>query len=252
MRTEDLLPEPPLTRALLFAGGAAFAGAAAWALAAIFLNIEHGVIAWGIGGLIGFAVVKAGGHGQMLAVSAAILAVLSIGSGRYAIYRAAVDDVAAQQADAELFEAYRADAAAWQALGADATAEQVEEFALDHDYDVDSAAEFREFAAPRLEWLASADRTLEEWQAFEAGGIAERFGFVDYLKADFHPFDVLFLILGLATAYGMVSRHTTALQVEARQRIRAEREAEEEAQAGADAGAEAPPIPADDRDLPRG
>lgn len=249
VRTEDLLPEPPLTRALLFAGGAAFAGAAVWALVAIYLNVQHGVIAWGIGGLVGFAVVKAGGHGQMLAVIAAVLAVLSIFSGRFAIYQSVVDDAAKQQFTAEVFDDYRGDAAAWKALGPNPTDEQVGEFALDNDYDVDSADEFREFAAPRLEWFSEADRTLEEWQAFEAGSISQHYGFVEYLKDDFHPLDILFVILGLATAFGMVSRHTTAMQVAAREQIRAEREAE-----AAQHAAENPPAAdegGDEEDAPR-
>jgi hypothetical protein len=247
VRTEDLLPEPNMTRALLFAGGAAFAGAAVWAALAIYANVQIGWIAWGVGALIGLAMVKGGGHGQMLAVVAAVLAVLAIGTGRYATYQAVLDEAAQQAFPDDMFDAYKADATAWKALGASPTDEQVTEFALDREYDVDSAAEFRMVVAPRLNWLAESERTLADWRTFEAGNLQAQFGFVEYLKEDFHPLDILFVLLGLGSAFGIVSRHTTAMQVEAREQIRAEREAEAAAQQAAAADADG----ADEGEAPR-
>ena len=53
VRTEDLLEPPPMGRAFAFAGLAAVAGAAVWGLLRIYGNVEHGIIAWGIGGAVG-------------------------------------------------------------------------------------------------------------------------------------------------------------------------------------------------------
>lgn len=230
MRTEDLLPQPNMTTSLALGGVAAFVGAAAWAALYIFANLEHGVLAWGIGGAVGFAIVRGGGHGQMLAVVAAVLAVLSIGTGRYLAYQSVLQEQVDGFFSDEMFEGTRTVAIQWKELGANPTDDQVNDFALDNDVDVQSAAEFREVVAPNLEWLAEPGRTADEWRERNAGDLAEAYTFVDHLKADFHPFDILFVLLGLGTAFGLVSRHTMEMQREARAQIRAEREAEAAAQ----------------------
>lgn len=226
MRTEDLLPEPNMTTSLALGGVAAFVGAAAWAALYIFANLEHSVLAWGIGGAIGFAIVRGGGHGQMLAVVAAVLAVLSIGTGRYIAYEAVLQEMVEGYATDEMFEGTRTLANRWKELGANPTDDQINDFALDNDVDVQSAAEFRETVVPDLEWLAEPGRTADEWRERGAGEVAEAYTFVDHLQVDFHMFDILFVLLGLGTAFGLVSRHTTEMQVEARAKIRADREAE--------------------------
>jgi len=245
---EELLPAPPIGRALAAAGGAAFAGAVVWALVAIYAHVEIGYIAWGIGALIGFAMVRAGGHGQMLAVCAAMLAVLSIGTGRYAMYRWALDDGdrlaltargdVRQALNSEWHSKVRRHARIWHELGPNPDDEAVEDFALDQFYEVDSAAEFRERFAPRLIWFHENDPTLDEWRDYEAANLASKLGeqarraadlreqvsFVEYLRGALSPLDLLFAGLGLVTAFGLVSRHTINMRVEAQRQIRAELE----------------------------
>ena len=244
VRTEDLLPPPPMGKALLFGGVAAVVGAAAWALLLIFANVEHGALAWGVGGLIGFAVVKGGGYGQMLAVSAAVLAVLSIGSGKHISYTHFVGkavDESAQQLTSEMHAEIAQDAKDWAALGAAPTDEQIEKYVLDHNYDADSIETFRAELLPMIEWFRDEQPSLEQWRDRQRGELEEYFAneysFVAYLKEDFHLFDIVFVILGLATAFGLVSRHTTDLQVAARQELRAEREAEQAEEEGEEEGA---------------
>ena len=77
----DLLPPPPIGRATVAGTGAAMMGAAAWGLIAYYGNVEVGYLAIGIGALIGWVMVKAGGHGTPIAVCAGLLTLLSILSG---------------------------------------------------------------------------------------------------------------------------------------------------------------------------
>lgn len=236
VRTADLLPPPPLGKALAFAALAALAGAAAWGLIAYFAKVEIGYLAWGIGALIGFAIVKAGGHGTLLAVAGAALSVLSIGTGKHLAFRMLLDhEFTAQVAkiDPGVYEAQLQDATAWAALGEQPSDEQVKAFAEKHEFEFRDAASFRSEVGEQLTWIATEKPTLPQWRARLVADTAARVSFVEYLKDDFHPFDVLFVGLGLVTAFGLVNRYTTALQVAARQALREQHAAEQaEAEAG--------------------
>lgn len=75
------------TRVWTFGIVAGVIGAAIWAAIAYFLNVEVGYVAWGIGGLVGFAVAKGGdGEGSTNnAIFAVVVTVLSIVGGKYAV-----------------------------------------------------------------------------------------------------------------------------------------------------------------------
>lgn len=223
VRTADLLPPPPLGKALAFAGVAALSGAAVWGLIVYFAKVEIGYLAWGIGALIGFAIVKAGGHGTLLAVAGAALSVLSIGTGKHLAFKMLLDhEFTAQVAkiDAGVYEAQVQDAAAWAALGEHPSDEQVKTFAEKHEFEFANATSFRREVGEQLTWIATEKPSLEQWRARLVADTAAGVSFVEYLKDDFHPYDVLFVVLGLVTAFGLVNRHTTALQVAARQALR--------------------------------
>ena len=132
------------------------------------------------------------------------------------------------------YETARTDAEAWVALGDTPSDDAVVEFALDHDFDVDDADELRSQFAPGMEKFMKEQPSREEWlewnRADVEGFFAENFTFMDYLRDDFNVWDLLFLGLGIATAFGMVHKHTIALQVEARRELRSEHEEEPEAQ----------------------
>ena len=231
-------------RSLGAAAVAAIIGAAAWAALSIYGGREYGLLAWGIGGLVGFAMIKSGGHGTLLAVAAAVFAVLAIGTGKHFAYEGRVSQVISEvgkRCTIDTHAEVTSDAAAWHALGTTPTEDQVGDFAMDHDYDVDSADELRERYAPTLDWVHDNKPTLEKWRAYEQrkveAMIAEEFSFFAYLKNDFNYLDILFIVLGLATAFGIVSRHTMELRSEARRRLRDERQSEE-----SEAAPEPPPL----------
>lgn len=232
--TEDLLPPPPLGRALMFGGLAALVGAAAWGLIVFFAHVEHGIIAWGIGALVGFAIVKAGGHGPLLAVSAGALALLSIGSGKHFAFQMFVDEAAktvVAQIDASAHAERGKDAADWVALGEQPTPEQVRTFAFEHGYDRQDPQTFASEVGEHLRRFHAEKPTLEQMREQVVVEIVENTSFIEYLKDKFHPFDVVFVLLGIASAFGLVSRATQQLNMAALEKVLAEREADQKAAA---------------------
>ena len=228
VRTEDLLPPPPIARALVFAGMGALLGAAAWSLLAFYAHREFGLLAWAIGGVIGFATVKAGGHGTMLAACAGALALLSIGSGKHLAFQLFVDKEAerfAAQLDSSAHQERAQDAADWIALGEQPTAEQVRAFAAAHRYAVEDTASFAREEGARLRQFAAEKPSLDQWREQVRVDVTSGASFVTFLQDDFHPADILFVLLGVASAFGLVSKATVQLQVAARQAAREQREA---------------------------
>lgn len=66
---------------------AGLVGAAVWGAVAYFLDMELGLLAWGIGGLVGFAVGATAQEdaGPSTGILAVVLSVLSIMGGKYAM-----------------------------------------------------------------------------------------------------------------------------------------------------------------------
>ncbi len=226
--TEQLMPPVPIARALTFAGIAALLGAVAWGSIAFYAHYELGYLAWGIGALVGFAAVKAGGHGNLIAFAAGALALLSIGSGKNLSFRLSVDRSAqrfvAERVTAAAHAKRTKDATDWVALGNEPTPEQLRSFTTEHEFDFDDAALF----APRLRRFAEQKPTLEQWRDQIRGEIVAEASFVGFLQDDFHPADILFVLLGIASAFGLVANHTTRLHVAVREAERRRREAEAE------------------------
>lgn len=214
----DLLPPPPIGRATVAGTGAAMMGAAAWGLIAYYGNVEVGYLAIGIGALIGWVMVKAGGHGTPIAVCAALLTLLSILSGKYVAFRMDTGWMSE-----ELHAAYVVDARDWQALEERDDA-SVAAFLRAHEYTIDVPM-FREYFVPRLEFFATQQPDLEAWRAYEMD-VAR---FVSALRENVDLYDLLFAVIGIAAAASMVSRHTTDLQARASQQLREKRRVEAEA-----------------------
>ena len=83
-------PEPPptATRALIGGAVAALVGAGIWAAVTALSDTEFGLIAWGIGGLVGFAMAKLTPERSVkLGIYAAALAALGLAIGKVATVR---------------------------------------------------------------------------------------------------------------------------------------------------------------------
>jgi hypothetical protein len=225
VRSADLLPPPPLQRPLLHGALVAAAGAAVWGAVVYFAHIEAGLLAWGIGVAIGAAMVRAGAHGTALAVAAGLLALLAIVTGKQIAFRLVIGkelDKAMAAVDDSMLHAHERAAAAWVALGDSPTAEQVRRFAREHDYELGKVDEFVRTEGARLRWIATTRPDAAAWRADMRERAQAELSFVDYLKDDFHPADILFALFGIASAFGLVSKATTQRRVAARHALRAE------------------------------
>ena len=227
VRTEDLLERPAVGKPLMFGAAAALLGAAVWGLLIIYAHVELGWLAWGIGALVGFAVIKGGGHGKALAVCAAILTLLAIGSGKHIAFQSLLATETEQHLeyfDEAAHLERRTDATDWVALGGSPSSRQIETYLEEHNFDT-TVAEFLQYQAPALERFATNPPTLEAWREELRSEIAASYSFIDYLRYDLSMLDLLFAILGIVTAFSFVSRATTEMQVAARQEIREQRRA---------------------------
>ena len=90
---------------------------------------------------------------------------------------------------------------------------------------------------PQMRWFLDNKPTLEQWRANMVDAMQSHFTFLDYLKEDFKAIDLLFAFLGIATAFGMVSKATMAhrmalaqMQIDARRAARGEAKGDEAAQ----------------------
>ena len=221
---------PPLGKPLILGGLAAFAGAAVWALLVVYAHMELGYLAWGIGLAVGAAMTYAGARGNLLALAAGGLALLSIGSGKHMAFRQLLGEEAAKMVaslDKEQYEAFRTQCADWAKLGAAPTDVQIRAFVKEQGIEVTDPTEFRTFVVPHMRWFLDNEPTLEQWRGNMVEAAQSQFTFVDYLKADFKPIDLLFAFLGIATAFGMVSKATMThrmavaqVQIEARRATR--------------------------------
>ncbi len=62
---------------------AGIAGAAAWAAIAFFAGVNSGIVAWGIGALVGFAIAATGRSGKLPGVAAVVITIVAILAGKY-------------------------------------------------------------------------------------------------------------------------------------------------------------------------
>lgn len=201
-------------------------GAAAWAALAIYANFEVGYLAWGIGALVGFATVRFGGFGQPMGVAAAIISVASIFGGKYLAAGAGkadyVDGLVEEHASRENYESVmaelRVDVADIANLPETPTDDEIGVFMREHNYCSDpeagaSADEIKRFRTKQIPYLRTLDPdsiTFEKWaegrRAAIQEGLDNELSNVDIVKESLGPLHLIFLFLGISTAFAVVSR----------------------------------------------
>ena len=199
----------------------AILGATAWYLISVKLNFELGLIAWFIGGGIGLAAMVSGSHSQSVGAICALLVVLAVLGGKYAAalehnaeMQAFLDSTSGQQAvdfrsiyeeemkDARLFAKVAANKdslkhfMAMQGYSESYRASRVTDEELDY---------FRENTAPRLSDLAKRNPSFQEWHTYTLGDAASDVSALDLVIGGFGVFDLIFLLLGIGSAFHMAS-----------------------------------------------
>lgn len=204
-----------LVKAMVVGLIAAILGALAWAGIAFGAKLEIGYLAWGIGGLVGFAVAwgsrKGGAAPALLAV---VLTVLSIAGGKYLAAQWSVNQAFGEMdlsVDEEWSEEYKIslladDILEQRAVQGVAVPEVEEERLTEQDYPADVWAE----ALARWQAMDEATR-----QKFESERKAAGLGLLQQMKqqvvqqafvGNLGPVDIIFLLLGVATAWQIAFR----------------------------------------------
>lgn len=200
----------------------ALIGAVIWAGITIVTGYEVGIVAWGIGGLVGFCAAMLGGRGTVIGVPCALLALASIFAGKmYAVewsIEAELDAYIAESYSPEGFEEVKQEASLFAMLSED----EYPEFMLEYGYtiatDVDAITpeemgEFNIWIVPAIHEFNSDTPSYENWRetgvADTRAVVEEEISMAGMVIDDLTPIDLIFAFLGIGTAYqlGAKGRH---------------------------------------------
>lgn len=206
-RAEDGFPALALAAGLV----AALLGGVVWAAIGIYGNLEVGWVAWGIGLLVGGAMVKATPkRSRSLAVAAAALALVGLLAGKAMTFAGSTGPIAEEMlAD----ESYMQGATAWR-LYAAGELDPALQAAIEEDEargDTLSDAHWAQMltaAESRLAEMPEAEREAIAREA--ASNMIRNVGLVEGVRAQLSPFDLLWVFLALATAFRMLDGATLA------------------------------------------
>lgn len=218
---EDLTQDAFSPAALGAGVGTAVVAAAVWAFVYFQFSYEHGLVAWGVGGAIGFAMVLAGGRGLPMAVTAAVLSLASIFGGKlvglHFSVRRELTMYVEETFTREVYDERVVDARDYAALGTDASDEDLTAYLLEHGFssledDIsvsDLLPQFHEgYGLGLLAFQADAPE-FETWREESAALYSDEFsiaiiteGVIDELGR----IDLLFAFFGLATAFKLLLR----------------------------------------------
>ncbi|HSH45407.1 MAG TPA: hypothetical protein VK966_06110 [Longimicrobiales bacterium] len=186
---------------------AALVGGAIWAAVAIYGNLEVGWIAWGIGALVGGAMTRTTRiRSRQIALVAAVLALTGLAAGKAMTFAGSVGPVAEDMAEDD---SYMRGMTAW-AMYEDGTLDP----AL---IDAVNATDARGDTLSDALWadmLTDADTRLAamtqgekvEMARASASEMMREMGLVNGVLLQLSLFDLLWVFLALATAYGMMAR----------------------------------------------
>jgi len=208
------LPPPPIKRPLIFGGIAAVIGATACAMAAHIHELRLSYLALAIGTLVGVSIIRRGGYGKYLAVSAALLTLITIPATYFATFTLETLSWCTEQNHADL----AIDAAAWGQLE-NATDTEVFEFAEAQSFPFTTREAFDYYPGKMLSWFAENSPSLQEWRAYEYANSS----FSDYLTWSTTELDYLLAVVSLLLAAGIVQMRTTRLEDRAKQKAIAQR-----------------------------
>ena len=190
-------------------------GAAAWAAISYFTGYEVGYVAWGIGGAVGGLASMGGSRGGTAGAICAVLALVAIVVGKWV----AADRVVARELDkqadewvsprvhAELIE----DVKVFDTLTSE---EQYPQFMVDRgfsdvasgaDVTPDEVARFKQHDIPMMEEFRGTPPPYATWAPKQRAKYREmvmsEVSMIDVVKEGLGPIDLLFGLLGVATAF---------------------------------------------------
>ena len=215
-------PQDPKPVAIVAAAAVALVSAYLWKLIAVVTEYEVGIVAWAIGGAIGFTAIALGSVGIRTGVLCGVLALCSIVGGKYLVQQAFMNEFVSE-IQAAFTEEGLADAYSEQMESARYFADYVQtdaemrEFMVEYGYteatDSDSVTDeelrfFKEQEAPYLVEYANNPVSVDDFTQMQGAELVQQFaGFStwDAVKESLGPIDFLFFFLGVGTAFRLGS-----------------------------------------------
>jgi hypothetical protein len=209
----------------IFAAGV---GALVWGAISTFLDVEFGFIAWGIGAGIGLTSLLLGSKGTLNGIVCVALTLLAIGTGKVVPYYLINEDDLALSfmddwLDKEHYDEIMLDAKAFKKLKDESKYPNymVDRFYTDEtdpkQVTPEEVEEFKQDYLPNIKWAIDNEPSYEEWREYmfekESGygttmarktladtTFADR---VRFATEDMTAIDIIFVVLGVASAFGM-------------------------------------------------
>lgn len=190
-----------------------------WKLIAIHTGYELGVVAWAVGGAIGFIAVIFGARGEVPAVACALLAAFAIIGGKYMIeqyYMEQVDSMFNGELREEIhagYQEYQDEILAYQQIQHDDYS--VKRFMSDYGYtNSDSVTEITDaeldefrndmaYAVADMDGMPDFEETMSQLQEVVTEEFASEASLASVMQ-NFGIIGIVFLFLGVGTAYRMV------------------------------------------------
>jgi len=205
--------EESLTGKSLAAGaGTALLGALIWSMIANAFGFELGLIAWGIGGAIGFAVMLTGGSGEKAGIACGALALIAILGGKYLFFSNIKTELENSLADstADTQYMYEIEMKALDAYSPEFDEQSLKQFMVEYEYteqyDTDELTQneiinFKEVEAPRLNDFYYDKPTFEDWYEITINNAFDEISILDLVAESLGIVDIIFLLLGIGTAF---------------------------------------------------
>ncbi len=192
---------------------AAVLGALLWKGIVIAFEYELGLIAWAIGGAIGFSVAVTGSKGQISGVMCGVLALFAIFGGKYMVQESfkAEWNQMLTSSSAEVKMIYDVQVGTAKLFSKDVTDMQsLRQFMVDESYsEVYEAKDvtdeeidyFKTTVEPTLNSLANDGMEYDQWYKDTIEAELLNYSTFDLMRENFGFMDVLFLFLGVGTAF---------------------------------------------------
>ena len=208
------------TRALLAGAAAALVGALIWYGIAVGTGYELSFVAWALGGGVGASMVFAGGRGMAVAVIACSLTFLSIMGGKYMILIHAENKIEATYMSGPQLEEMKADYHHEMDLAKHYVndvydTKTLKQFMFDNHISLAASADevssdemalFNQQLKPRYENDVYDEVSFQQWQRKVFHDTDQRMDNISILKASLRMTDLIFLFLGIFTAYKVVRK----------------------------------------------
>ena len=203
------------TKGLIGAAVGAALGAALWAAISHFTGYEVGYVAWAISGLVGGIAAAMGGRGSQMGVACAGLALVAILVGKFAaghfMLKGELREFLGQAVTREHYDAYAEDAEAFSVLK---SVDDYPRYMVDYGFTgatgagAVSSREVSRFitnAVPRLQRFHAEQPSYATWSRASSAEMEAMFrqevSTMDIFKNSFGLMDILFLFLGVTTAF---------------------------------------------------